>query len=188
MHAHLPRNGGNLGPRALEYTYRIYLGHGITTVRDAGTGAGIREMAEQRRLSAANQIVAPRLVLCQRWPLPLGRWNRGDTPEKARAMVREFKALGADCVKVSKSPDHYPDVLWRRKSGGWAPWPTAGRGKPLASGAGPVPVEGHFLASSRNRWASWGPAPASSCLKNTKAFRQGWSRIRLTHSASWESS
>jgi hypothetical protein len=26
-------------------------------------------------------------------------------------MVREFKALGADCVKVSKSPGHYPDVL-----------------------------------------------------------------------------
>ncbi|GIW51439.1 MAG: amidohydrolase [Gemmatimonadales bacterium] len=111
MHAHLPRNGGNLGPQALEYTYRIYLGHGVTAVRDAGTGAGIREMAEQRRLSAANQIVAPRLVLCQRWPLPLGRWNEGNTPEKARAMVREFKALGADCVKVSKSPGHYPDVL-----------------------------------------------------------------------------
>jgi hypothetical protein len=35
----------------------------------------------------------------------------GNTPDKARAMVREFKALGADCVKVSKSPGHYPDVL-----------------------------------------------------------------------------
>lgn len=111
MHAHLPRNGGDLGPQALEYTYRIYLGHGVTTVRDAGTGAGIRDMVEQRRLSAANQIVAPRLVLCQRWPLPLGRWNEGNTPEKARIMVREFKALGADCVKVSKSPGQYPDVL-----------------------------------------------------------------------------
>ena len=26
-------------------------------------------------------------------------------------MVREFKALGADCIKVSKSPGHYPDVM-----------------------------------------------------------------------------
>lgn len=111
MHAHLPRNGGSLGAQALEYTYRIYLGHGVTTVRDAGTGAGMRDMADQRRQSSANQLVAPRLVLCQRWPLPLGQWDEGNTPEKARAMVRGFKAQGADCVKVSKSPGHYPDVL-----------------------------------------------------------------------------
>jgi imidazolonepropionase-like amidohydrolase len=111
MHAHLPSPNGPLGPRGLEYAYRLYLGHGVTTVRDAGTGAGLRLMTEQRRLSAANQIVAPRLVLCQRWPLPLRRWDEGNTPEKARLMVRQFQQLGADCVKVSKSPGHYPDVL-----------------------------------------------------------------------------
>ena len=113
MHAHLPgpKGGGPLGDRALEYAYRLYLGHGITTVRDAGTGGGISEMGEQRRLSNEHQIVAPRLVLCQRWPLPLTTWNEGDTPDKARAMVRKFKQLGADCIKISKSPGHYPDVL-----------------------------------------------------------------------------
>jgi hypothetical protein len=41
----------------------------------------------------------------------VGSWDEGNTPEKARAMVRRFKDLGADCVKVSKSPGHYPDVL-----------------------------------------------------------------------------
>jgi imidazolonepropionase-like amidohydrolase len=111
MHAHVRGNGGEYGDKALDFAYRLYLGHGITTVRDAGTGAGLKAMIEQRRLSAANQIVAPRLVLCQRWPLPLRTWNEGDTPEKARVMVRQFKELGADCVKVSKSPGHYPDVL-----------------------------------------------------------------------------
>src|SRR5918992_2538072 len=111
MHAHLPGNRGELGARGYEYAFRLYLGHGVTTVRDAGTGAGLPFMGEQRRLSAANQIVAPRLVLCQRWPLPLRRWNEGNTPDKARAMVRQFKALGADCIKISKSPGHYPDVL-----------------------------------------------------------------------------
>jgi imidazolonepropionase-like amidohydrolase len=110
MHAHLPP-GQSLGPRGLEYVYRLYLGHGITTVRDAGSGAGIKLLAEQRRLSEANAVVAPRLVLCQRWPLPLREWDVGNTPEKARAMVRDFKALGADCIKISKSPGHYPDVL-----------------------------------------------------------------------------
>jgi imidazolonepropionase-like amidohydrolase len=111
MHAHLPAPGRTPADRDLEYAYRLYLGHGVTTVRDAGTGGGIKAMAEQRRLSELNQIVAPRLVLCQRWPLPLGSWNEGNTPEKARPMVRQFKELGADCVKVSKSPGHYPDVL-----------------------------------------------------------------------------
>ena len=111
MHAHLPGNRGPLGARGHEYVFRVYLGHGVTTVRDAGTGAGLDFMSEQRRLSAANQIVAPRLVLCQRWPLPLRKWNEGNTPDKARAMVRQFKALGADCIKISKSPGHYPDVL-----------------------------------------------------------------------------
>ena len=111
MHAHLPGNRGELGTQALEYSYRLYLGHGVTTARDAGTGAGLPMMTEQRRASAANQIVAPRLVLCQRWPLPLREWDEGNTPEKARVMVRQFKERGADCVKVSKSPGHYPDVL-----------------------------------------------------------------------------
>ena len=111
MHAHLPPPGNDLGPRGLDYAYRLYLGHGVTTVRDAGSGAGIKLLAEQRRMSAANTLVAPRLVLCQRWPLPLRKWDVGNTPEKARAMVREFKALGADCIKISKSPGHYPDVM-----------------------------------------------------------------------------
>lgn len=111
MHAHLPPASSDYGPRGLDYAYRLYLGHGITTVRDAGTGAGLKLLTEQRRLAEANQLVAPRLVLCQRWPLPLRRWDVGDTPDKARLMVREFKALGADCVKVSKSPGQYPDVM-----------------------------------------------------------------------------
>ena len=111
MHAHLPPPSSDFGAHGLDYAYRLYLGHGVTIVRDAGSGAGIKLLAEQRRLAEANQLVAPRLVLCQRWPLPLRRWDIGDTPEKARVMVREFKALGADCVKVSKSPGQYPDVL-----------------------------------------------------------------------------
>ena len=111
MHAHLPSPNGEYGVRALDYAYRLYLGHGITTIRDAGTGAGIKLMTDQRAQSASNSLIAPRLVLCQRWPLPLRRWDVGNTPDKARVMVRQFKELGADCVKVSKSPGHYPDVL-----------------------------------------------------------------------------
>lgn len=111
MHAHLPRDGGDYGARGSGYAYRLYLGHGVTVVRDAGSGAGLAQLTAQRRRGAGNEIVAPRLVLCQRWPLPLRAWNAGNTPERARAMVRQFRDLGADCVKISKSPGQYPDVL-----------------------------------------------------------------------------
>lgn len=111
MHTHLRPPGEDYGPRSLDYAYRLYLGHGVTTARDAGTGAGLARMTEQRRLAERHEIVAPRLVLCQRWPLPLRAWDVGHTPEEARRMVREFQRQGADCVKISKSPGHYPDVM-----------------------------------------------------------------------------
>ncbi|MDH3222765.1 MAG: amidohydrolase family protein [Gemmatimonadota bacterium] len=111
MHVHIRENGGDMGPRALDYQYRLWMGHGITTVRDAGTGASLEVMTGQRELSNRHEVVAPRLVLCQRWPLPLRRWDVGNTPESARQMVREFHEKGADCIKISKSPGHYPDVL-----------------------------------------------------------------------------
>ncbi|MEO6446346.1 MAG: amidohydrolase family protein [Gemmatimonadaceae bacterium] len=111
MHAHLPAPRGEYGERGLDYAYRLYLGHGVTIVRDAGSGAGLDVLTAQRASSASHALLAPRLVLCQRWPLPLRRWDVGNTPEKAREMVREFKRLGADCIKISKSPGHYPDVM-----------------------------------------------------------------------------
>ncbi|MBV6522569.1 MAG: hypothetical protein MNPFHGCM_02717 [Gemmatimonadaceae bacterium] len=111
MHAHLPPASSAYGARGLDYAYRLYLGHGVTVVRDAGTGAGLKLMTAQRAASDAHTLIAPRLVLCQRWPLPLRRWDVGNTPDRAREMVQQFKSSGADCIKISKSPGHYPDVM-----------------------------------------------------------------------------
>jgi imidazolonepropionase-like amidohydrolase len=111
MHAHLPPPNAPQGPRGLDFAYRLYLGHGITTVRDAGSGAGIALLVDQRAKAASNDLVAPRLILCLRWTQPLRRWDIGNTADAARAMVRDFKTAGADCIKVSKSPGQYPDVI-----------------------------------------------------------------------------
>lgn len=111
MHAHLPRPNMRYGPRSLDYAFRLYLGHGITTVRDAGSDAGIELLLAERKRVDANEVPGPKLMLCLRWPQPLRHWDEGNTPEKARAMVRAFKARGADCIKISKSPGHYPDVM-----------------------------------------------------------------------------
>jgi hypothetical protein len=37
--------------------------------------------------------------------------EKGHTPEEARLLVRKFKEMGADGIKVSKGPGHFPDVI-----------------------------------------------------------------------------
>ncbi len=111
MHAHIPGDGGRTGPRGFEYAYKLWLGHGVTTLRDAGNGAGIERLRDHRRQGEQNQMVVPRLVLYERWPNVSRQAERGHTPEEARVLVRAFKEGGADGVKVSKGPGHFPDVI-----------------------------------------------------------------------------
>jgi cytosine/adenosine deaminase-related metal-dependent hydrolase len=111
MHAHIPGDGGRTGPNGFDYAYKLWLAHGVTTLRDAGSGAGIERLREHRRLAAENRMVAPRLLLYERWPNVSRQREKGHTPEEARALVRAFKERGADGIKVSKGPGHFPDVI-----------------------------------------------------------------------------
>jgi Amidohydrolase family len=110
MHAHIP-GGGTRGSAGWDYSYKLWLGHGVTTLRDAGNGAGIENLREHRRLGEENKMTVPRLVLYQRWPNVSRQRVDGHSPETARALVRKFKEMGADGVKVSKGPGHFPDVI-----------------------------------------------------------------------------
>jgi cytosine/adenosine deaminase-related metal-dependent hydrolase len=74
-------------PMPRDYVYKLWLAHGITTVRDPGSGEGIDTIAAHARLSAENRINAPTLVP---YAVPTA-----DTPEEARASVRALKATGA---------------------------------------------------------------------------------------------
>ena len=80
------------------YGYRLWLAHGVTTVRGVGLYFGVNNASlDDRRRSAANTIVAPRLFAY----MALGdAWDRGDvtTPDQARAWVRWAAALGYDGV------------------------------------------------------------------------------------------
>ncbi len=63
-HAHIAdASQGKVGevPPA-EYVYKLWLGHSITTVREAGSFNGLRWTLNERRRSAAHEIVAPRIV------------------------------------------------------------------------------------------------------------------------------
>jgi len=92
LHGHLA------GPQTpAEYILKLWMGHGITTSADPGSGNGIRWMLDHQRRSAGNEIVAPRL-------LPSAGFGQGhdgpiSTPEQARAWVAEMADMGAHGIK-----------------------------------------------------------------------------------------
>lgn len=103
MHGHI---GGDEQGVTAEYVYKLWLGHGITTVRDPGCGNGIEWCASEARRSAANRITAPRI-----FPYAFfGMGHEGPitTPEAARQWVREMKAKGALGMKCF---GYRPDIL-----------------------------------------------------------------------------
>ncbi len=94
MHGHL---GGTAQGTPAEYVLKLWLAHGITTVRDPGSGNGIDFVVEHKQASAANAITAPRIVAYRTF----GRGAKApiSTPEAARRWVRETRRKGADGIK-----------------------------------------------------------------------------------------
>ena len=105
-HAH---SGGDaqLGSTSAEYVYKLWLGHGVTTVRDPGSGNGVDWTLESRARSAANQITAPRVFVYVR---PGAGWPNGaiDSPAKAREYVQWAAKKGVDGFKLGS---HDPDIM-----------------------------------------------------------------------------
>ena len=105
---HLHTGGVPKAPEA-EYTYKLWMAHGITTGRGVGFGPHDWTIQEKQR-SAANEIVAPRM-----WAYPFtGGGGEGwddrsiDTPDDARAWVRYVKESGGDGLKLGS---HRPDIM-----------------------------------------------------------------------------
>jgi len=87
-----------------EYYNKLWLAHGITTVRGVPFASFDYSIRERAR-SSANEIAAPRYVVYQR---PGTGWGRGTprTPDEARAWVRWAKQNGADGLKLgAERPD-----------------------------------------------------------------------------------
>ncbi len=59
MHGHC---GGVEQGTTAEYVFKLWLAHGITTVRDPGSGNGLDWTVHERDRSMRNEIVAPRIV------------------------------------------------------------------------------------------------------------------------------
>ncbi|MEQ8303025.1 MAG: amidohydrolase [Cyclobacteriaceae bacterium] len=85
-----------------EYAYKLWMGHGITTIR--GVPAGELDWVEsEKKRSAENKIVAPRIVNFQ---VPgsgaASGWKGGSvhTPAKAREWVAWANSKGVDGIKI----------------------------------------------------------------------------------------
>jgi imidazolonepropionase-like amidohydrolase len=95
-HAH---SGGLAQGTPAEYVYKLWMGHGVTTIRDPGSGNGIDWTLEAQGRSARNEIVAPRVFVYAR---PGRGWDGGpiNTPEAAREWVRWAAKQGVDGLKL----------------------------------------------------------------------------------------
>ena len=93
-HAHLQDERGRI-PQPYDYTLKLWLASGITSVREVGADTTAKVITMRER-GARGEIASPRLFVYARFstrPVPT-------TPEEARARVRELKRMGADGMKI----------------------------------------------------------------------------------------
>lgn len=114
MHGHV---GGIAQGTTAEYVFKLWMGHGVTTVRDPGSGNGLDWMLEHKQKSERNEITAPRIEVY----VGFGSGSRGGltSPEQARAWVREIAGKGAEGIKFfGARPDIFIAALDEAKKQG----------------------------------------------------------------------
>ncbi len=101
-HAHIGNFGQGLtGPiTPPEYIFKLWLAHGITTVRETGALMGLDWTLEHKQRSAEGRVAAPRLVVHSMFPGTVIT-----DPERAREWVRSVHRKGADGVKLRGGRD-----------------------------------------------------------------------------------
>jgi hypothetical protein len=94
MHGHI---GGEAQGTPAEYVFKLWMGHGITTIRDPSAGNGLDWVLEHKQKSAKNEITAPRILAYTAF----GQGSETDisSPEMAREWVQQNAKKGADGIK-----------------------------------------------------------------------------------------
>lgn len=102
MHGHI---GGEAQGADADYVFRLWMAHGVTTVREPG-GRSLSYTLNLKRESAENAIIAPRIFAYTFFGQ--GSDSPITTPEQARSWVRSNAKAGADGVKFFGAE---PDIM-----------------------------------------------------------------------------
>jgi hypothetical protein len=81
-----------------EYVYKLYMAHGVTTLRECGALMGLDWTLNEQNNSERNLITAPRIVTYPvMWPPQMN--HHVDTPDKIRTWVKEISNKSITGIK-----------------------------------------------------------------------------------------
>ncbi len=103
MHVHVPFRETQSGPKGPEYAYKLFLAHGVTTIRTCGFGTD-EKLIEHRRLGKANKMVAPRLVV-------MGTTGEITTIDEGREAVHKLNKRGTAGIKMIPRSNITAEIL-----------------------------------------------------------------------------
>lgn len=103
MHGHI---GGMGQGTSAEYVFKLWMAHGITTIRDPSCGNGLEWVLDQKEKSNNNQITAPRIEAYSYFGQ--GLEDGVNSPEQARSWVQSIAEEGADGIKFFGAR---PDIM-----------------------------------------------------------------------------
>ncbi|ELR72769.1 Amidohydrolase family enzyme [Fulvivirga imtechensis AK7] len=103
MHGHI---GGEDQGAGAEYVFKLWMAHGITTVRDPSAGNGLDWVLDHKEKSERNAITAPRIFAYTAFGM--GSKQSISTPAMAREWVRKNAERGADGIKFFGAP---PEIM-----------------------------------------------------------------------------
>ncbi len=110
-HAHIHSEASQQNVTA-EYIFKLWLGHGVTSVREVFASEGESRLMNLKAMSAENKITAPRITA---FPY-FARSSDGDKKlpaitdaKSARKRVRHLKKIGAEGMKMMGARE---DILW----------------------------------------------------------------------------
>lgn len=108
MHGHI---GGAAQGANAEYVFKLWMAHGITTIRDPSCGNGLDWVLDQKQKSQQNTITAPRIFAYTAFGQ--GAKQPVTTAEQAIEWVRENAKKGSDGIKFFGAAPQVMDAALR---------------------------------------------------------------------------
>jgi imidazolonepropionase-like amidohydrolase len=103
MHGHI---GGVAQGTPAEYVFKLWMAHGITTIRDPACGNGLDWVLEHQKKSKNNEITAPRIEAYS--VFGQGLQDGVTSPQQAREWVNKIADRGANGIKFFGAR---PDIM-----------------------------------------------------------------------------